>query len=301
MPSSIDVVICGSVGLDDIKTPFGEVKGALGGSASYSSVAASYFAKPGMVSIVGEDFPKKHLDVFESKEINLDGLAREGKTFRWQGFYEFDMNDAKTLKTELNSLEHLSATLPDSYADAPFLFLANSDPDVQIAMINKLPKALKVLDTMNFWIKIKRERLAEAMGMVDIVVMNDAEARRFCDEVNLVKAAKQILALGPTYVIIKKGEHGALLFSKDSCFNAPGYPLEALKDPTGAGDSFAGAMIGYLAKERATDEKTLRKAVVYGSTVASFCAEDFSTNKSAHLTQDEIKERYHEFEILREF
>jgi len=299
--SSVDVVICGSIGLDDITTPFGSVKAALGGSASFSAVAASYFAKPGMISIAGTDFPEEYRKLLEDRGIDLTGVAIQGKNFRWQGSYEFDMNEAKTLGTELNSLAEFTAEVPTSYESAPVLLLANTDPEIQSNVAARLPNAFTVLDTMNFWITSKQQELINAIALADVLVLNDAEARQLCDEVNLVKAAKQLRGMGPKYVIIKKGEHGALLFSDETCFTAPGYPLEVLKDPTGAGDSFAGALAGYLATQPNRDEPTIRKAVIYGSTLASFCTEDFSTNKSAHLTHDQIEERYHAFKTLSHF
>ena len=301
MPSKIDLVIYGSIALDDVKTPFGEVRSALGGSAAYSSIAASYFTKPGIVGIVGTDFPKDFSNVFLKKNIDLQGLAIEGKTFKWEGLYEFDMNEAKTMRVELNALADFHPIVPEEYIDAKYLFLANGDPESQIEVAKQFKKAFIVIDTMNFWIETKRSTVLDALKYANLVVLNDAEARQLCQETNLVKAAKTILGNGTKYVIIKKGEHGALFFSKNSCFNAPGYPLEELKDPTGAGDTFAGALIGYLAHINKTDEKTIRKAVIYGSTLASFAAEDFSVDRLVNLTKQQIEKRYDEFKEIRKF
>lgn len=301
MPNKPSLVIYGSIALDDVRTPFGKVKSALGGSASYSAVAASYFTKTGILSAVGEDFPQGHLETLKSKNIDLSGLKVKGKTFRWEGLYEFDMNEAKTIRVEQNTLSDFNPEIPKEYKDVKFLFLANNDPEMQIEIAKEFKKSFIVIDTMNLWIDKKREVVLEALKCADLVVLNDGEARQICDEVNLVKSAKTLLKNGTKYVIIKKGEHGALFFTKESCFNAPGYPLEELKDPTGAGDTFAGALVGYLAKIGKTDERSVRKAVIYGSTLASFTTEDFSLNKLVSLTQKQIKERYDEFKELRKF
>lgn len=297
----VDLVVLGSIGLDDVKTPFGHVRSALGGSAIYSSVSASCFAKPGIIGVVGNDFPLKDLKMLHKRTIDTSGLKRSGKTFRWKGFYEFDMNEAKTLKTELNSMANYNPTVPEDIAKTKFLFLGNFDPEAQEKVAKACSKAFIVLDTMNFWIENKRKQLARAIKLADVVVLNEAEAREYCKEVNLIKAAHSILKSGPKYVIIKKGEHGALLFSKNSHFSAPGFPLESLKDPTGAGDSFAGALTGYIASKGKIDEKTMRKAVIFGSVIASFCTEDFSINKLIKLNKKLIEERYAIFQEIRKF
>lgn len=297
----INLVICGSAALDNIKTPFGKVKSALGGSAIYGSIAASCFAKPGIISIVGNDFKESNLETLKQKGIDLSGLSRKGKTFKWEGYYEFDMNEAKTVSTKLNALENYKPEIPPEYTSAKFLFLANLDPEIQIEVAKHFPKAFIALDTMNYWIFSKRKKLSDAIKLADLFILNDAEAREFCKEVNLVKSAKKILQMGPKYVIIKKGEHGALLFSDSEHFSAPGYPLEELKDPTGAGDSFAGALVGYLAKQGKTDSKTIRRATVCASAVASFTTEDFSINRLIKVTNKDIKERYEIFKRIREF
>lgn len=296
-----DLVVCGSIALDDIKTPFGEVKCAIGGSAIYASIAASLFAHPGIVSVIGEDFPKKNLKLLKSKGISLEGITLKGKNLRWGCRYEFDMSEAKTLKTELNSLAGYKPEVPLEYQKTKFLFLGNIDPVVQKAVAEKCQNAFVILDTMNYWIKDHNKALRSVIELADVVVLNDAEARQFCSQVNLVKAAKEILRLGPKFVIIKKGEHGALLFSDNEHFSAPGYPLEEVRDPTGAGDSFAGALTGYLAKVGKADFKTIRKGMIYASAVASFCTEEFSIGRLTKLNNLLIEERYEQFKKIREF
>lgn len=298
----VDVVVLGTIGLDDVETPFGTVDAVLGGSASYASTACSFFAKPGVVSIVGEDFPKHHVAILDGKGINLDGVIRHGKTFRWAGLYEFDMNTAKTLRTELNCITEFSPVLPPVYRAAKFVFLGNLDPDVQMQVFKQLRSPdLVVMDTMNLWIEHKKEKLLEMISRVDLLLLNDGEARELFKTINLVTAAKKALSLGPRAVIIKKGEHGSLLFTKDSHFSACGYPLEVVKDPTGCGDTFGGAFVGYLAKTRDVSEKNMRRAIVYGSVLASFNAEDFSLKRMEKLTHGEIEKRYEEMKGMREF
>jgi len=272
-----------------------------GGSATYAAIAASHFAVPGVISIAGKDFPPAQLVKLKSRGINLEGLSKADKTFRWKGYYEFDMNEAKTLETKLNSIENYAPEIPLAYQSTKFLLLSNIDPKVQIKVAASCLKAFVVLDTMNYWIKHSRKKLTEAMKMADLIVLNDAEARQFSVEVNLVKAAKAILRMGPKYVVIKKGEHGALLFSEGKHFSAPAYPLEEAKDPTGAGDSFAGTLTAYLASQGKTDEKTVRKAIISASSVASYCTEDFSINKLIKLNKKLIEERYDIFKEIRKF
>ena len=298
----VDVVVAGVIALDDVETPFGKVIGALGGSATYASVASSFFAKTGIVSVVGTDFPKEHFDFLSGRDISLSGVEKIGKTFRWAGSYQFDMNEAKTLKTELNSLQAFKAELPDGYKDAKHVFLANMDPKLQANVIGQLsnPKLI-VLDTMNFWINSMKDDLLKAIKKADILLMNDGEARQLFGTTNLIKAGNRALKIGPTSVIIKKGEHGALLFTDNKHFNAPGYPLEDVKDPTGCGDCFGGGLVGYLAKTKDYSEPNIRKAVVYGSVVASLNAEEFSLNKLKGISLEDIKKRYNEMKEIREF
>ena len=288
--------------LDSIKTPFGEVNDALGGSATFSSIAASFFSKPGILSIVGKDFPKEHMDFLHSRNIDTTGVSTGDKTFRWKGFYEFDMNEAKTLNTELNVLADYKVEIPKTYEDAEYAFLGNIDPEQQIKVIDSLKKPkLIAMDTMNFWIDIKKDILLEAIKKSDILVINDGEARQLFETTNLVKAANKALKLVSKAVIIKKGEHGALLFTDSKHFNAPSYPLEDIKDPTGCGDCFGGGLIGYLAKTNNFDEANIRKAMIYGSTIASYNAEGFGTERLKEITLEDIEKRYKVFEDIREF
>jgi sugar/nucleoside kinase (ribokinase family) len=297
------LIIIGTIGYDNIETPFGKRERALGGSATYASIAASFFTQPGMVAIVGDDFREEHRQLLSSRRISLTGLKQvHGKTFAWGGKYEFDMNEAKTEFTDLNTLLEFDASLPEEYKNAQYVFLANTDPELQMKVIQQLKNpTLIMMDTMNFWIQTKKEALLEVIKKIDVLLLNDGEARMLFNTVHLVHAAQSALKLGPKYIIIKKGEHGALLFSDGRHFNAPGYPLEILKDPTGCGDSFAGSLIGYLAKHNKTDELSLRKAIIYGSVIASFNAEDFSVERMQRLTDAEIEERYQEMKALREF
>ncbi|MBN1645700.1 sugar kinase [Candidatus Woesearchaeota archaeon] len=298
----VNCIIVGSMGLDRIETPFGKVMDEPGGSAFYASVAARFFTKPGVVSIVGKDFPRQHQQFLEAKQIDLDGLKVEGRTFRWDGLYEYDMNDAKTLNVELNSLASFRPVLSERYKDAEFVFLANTHPQTQIDVMEQLrkPKAI-VLDTMNYWIDNEREALMKAIGMCDVFVLNEGEARMLFDNPNLVVCGRQGLKLGPKAVIIKKGEHGALLFKDEHIFASSGYPLELVKDPTGCGDSFAGTLTGFLASQDSMSLENLKKAVVYGSVIASFNAEDFGANNLRKIKKLDIEERMEFFRRLTEF
>jgi len=319
-----NLLITGSIGLDDIKTPFGEVKSTLGGSGVYASLAASYFAGPQLVSIAGRDFSGKDLDYLKSRQIDLENVEFSGKTFRWQGQYEFDMNEAKTIKTELNSLANFKPKLNQAAKECRHLLLGNSDPTIQISIINQLSgDPFIVLDTMNYWIESKREELTEVIKKVDLVVVNDGEARQLFKTVNLIQAGRRLLEIGAKYAIIKKGEHGALLFSNQDFFSAPGYPLAEVVDPTGCGDSFAGGLIGYLAsrpvsiagKRVSTSASQLvneggsnqigfeqiKKAVIYGSAIASFCAEYFGSGYVNKVGSKDIEERYAFFKKIGRF
>ena len=303
----LNLVIVGTTALDNIKTPFGEVKNALGGSAVYAALAASFFCKTGITSIYGKDLEEEKLKLLSKRGIDLQGMIKGEKTFRWSGLYEYDMNEAKTLKTELNSLLEFKPVLPNNYKKADYVFLANIDPDHQLSVISQTKKSAFILiDTMNYWINHKKEQLLKVIKKATAVVLSEDEARQLFKTANLIQAGKQIINLGPEYVIIKKGEHGALLFSYQGFFSAPGYPLEELKDPTGAGDSFGGAFIGYLAQSanrrtKKFDEKNIRRAVIYGSCAASFCAESFGTDYIRKTKLSDIKERYHVFSEIRKF
>ena len=288
------VLIVGSVGLDALTTPFGHVDRVLGGAASYSSVAASYFAPVSMVAVVGKDFPEEHIKLFESKGIDVSALEiKEGETFFWSGEYGEDPNQAITHATELNVFADFKPILPESHKTHPFVFLANIDPVLQLEVLDQVKNPQFVgCDTMNFWIASKKDELIEVLKRVDLCLINDTEARMLTGCKLLVDAADAILEYGPKYVAVKKGEHGALLFGGDTHFSAPSFPLRQIIDPTGAGDSFAGGLIGYLAKTGDISEPNIRKAVVYGSTVASFDVEDFSLRRLAALTFAEIQDRY---------
>ncbi|MFH1096723.1 MAG: PfkB family carbohydrate kinase [Candidatus Desantisbacteria bacterium] len=303
MSTRQDVLVVGSIGLDSVKTPFGEVSEVLGGSAIYSSLSASYFTSVKLVGVVGEDFPVQHVELLKKHGIDLTGLQTlPGKTFRWKGNYGYDLNEAITLDTELNVLSGFNPQLPEVYRDIKYVFLANIDPDLQLSVLKQLREPeVVVCDTMNFWIHGKRDALIEVLHLVDIVVMNDAEARELCSEPNLVKAGRTILSWGPKRVIIKKGEHGALMFANGSFFSAPAYPLENIFDPTGAGDTFAGGFVGYLASCGQMNDMDMRKAIIYGATMASFVVEDFSVQRTATLNQQEIKDRYQEFQEMVHF
>ena len=297
-----DVLILGSVALDTIETPFGKAENALGGSASYAAFSASFFIKPAIVSVIGGDFPQKYIELLEKRGIDIGSVTKADKTFRWSGSYEFDMNEAKTLITELNSLETYKPEVKKKYKDAKYIFLANIGPSVQKAVIEQLNNpTLIVMDTMNFWIDSKKKELLDVIEKVDVLILNEGEARQLFETPNLMEAAKKALKLGLKSVIIKKGEHGALMYMDGKHFSAPGYPLERVKDPTGAGDTFGGAFTGYLAKSGDLSEENFRKAVVYGSVLASFNAEDFSLNNLNNIKIEDIDERFKHMKEIREF
>ncbi len=300
----MSILVVGTVALDSVKTPFGKVTEALGGSATYFSLAANIFTKVKLVGVVGADFPNEYVLFLKERGIDLDGLQQiEGKTFRWKGEYQYDdLNAAITLETQLNVLEEFSPEIPPQYQDTEFIFLANIDPELQLNVLEQLksPK-LVVADTMNFWIERKKEALLEVLKRIDIAILNDGEARQLTKEPNLINAAKKILSLGPKRVIIKKGEHGSLMISKSRFFAAPAYPLETLFDPTGAGDSFAGGFLGYLAAHDKLDDSEMKKAIICGTTIASFTVEDFSVNRLMTLTKEEIKKRYLEIKKITQF
>lgn len=300
----MSILVVGTVALDSVKTPFGKVTEALGGSATYFSLAASIFTEVKLVGVVGADFPDEYVSFLKKKGIDLEGLQQiEGKTFRWKGEYQYDLNAAITLDTQLNVLEIFSPEIPLPYQDTEFIFLANIDPELQLNVLAQLksPK-LVVADTMNFWIERKKDALLEVLKKIEIAILNDGEARQLTKEPNLINAAKKILSLGPKRVIIKKGEHGSLMISKSRFFSAPAYPLESLFDPTGAGDSFAGGFLGYLASHnKLDDQEEMKKAIICGTTVASFTVEDFSVNRLMTLTKEEIKKRYLEIKEITHF
>lgn len=301
--SSPAVLIVGSVAFDSVKTPMGEVDHVLGGAAVYSATAATFFSPVQLVGVVGQDFPAEHLQFLQSRGVDLTGLqVQPGETFRWKGYYDYDVNQAHSLETHLNVFESFRPTLPESYRDAQYVFLANIDPELQLEVLAQVrnPK-LTLCDTMNFWISGKRDALLQVLRRVDVAFMNDAEVRELCGTFSLVKAARQVMSYGPKTVIIKKGEHGAVMFTADSHFSAPSYPLEEVTDPTGAGDTFEGGFIGYLARSNHVTEANMRRAVIYGSVLASFNVEDFSLDRMRRLTHEEIEARYREFRRIAFF
>lgn len=288
-----DLVIVGSIGIDTIETPAEKRESILGGSVSYACAAASFFAGTGMVGVVGDDFPDEHTNVFHRFGIDLTGLQRvEGETFRWSGVYEEDMNSRRTLSTDLNVFADFSPELPDAYRGCEFLLLGNISPDLQLHVLDQIAKPRLVMaDTMDLWINTTREDLQRVIERVDILTLNDSEAQLLTGMGNIVRAAEKILAMGPETVIIKKGEHGAMLFAGKSIVITPAYPLPDVVDPTGAGDSFAGAFMGSIARDGDVDGAALRQAMLYGSTVASFGVQEFSLDRFKSLSEDDIMHR----------
>ena len=299
----MSLLVVGSVALDSVKTPFGAIQDGLGGSATYFSIAAGCFAKVRLVAVVGQDFPARHVAFLRSRGVDLRGLARaKGKTFRWKGLYEEDMNEAKTLRTELNVFETFRPELPSSYKNTPFVFLANIDPDLQRGVVDQISEPyLVACDTMNYWISSKPGALRKVLSRVDILFLNEGEARQLAGGSNLLKAARHLLSLGPSTVVIKRGEYGALLIRKKSIFWAPAYPLETVRDPTGAGDSFAGGFMGYLSRRKVLTEARLRRALVYGSIMASFNVQAFSLNQLRKVKREDIERRFRSFRELVRF
>ena len=302
----MSLVVTGTVAFDAIETPFGKTDKIVGGAATYACLAASYFYKNvKMVGVVGDDFPKEDIQSFQDHGISTEGLQVKAgeKSFFWSGKYHNDMNSRDTLATDLNVLANFDPILPDSYQDCEFLLLGNLSPQVQQTTIKRLknrPKLI-VLDTMNFWMDIALDELLATLKLVDVLTINDAEARQLSGEYSLVKAAKKILQMGPSYLIIKKGEHGALLFHENQVFSAPALPLAEVFDPTGAGDTFAGGFIGYLAKVGTINFNNMKNAIIYGSALASFCVEKFGTERIKNLSEAEISARVKEFVSLTSF
>jgi sugar/nucleoside kinase (ribokinase family) len=302
----MSLLVIGTVAFDAIETPFGKTDKIVGGAATYASLAASYlYDQIKIVAVVGDDFPQNEVDDLNKHNIDTEGLqVKQGeKSFFWSGVYHNDMNTRDTLVTDLNVLADFDPVIPESYQDCEYLMLGNLTPQVQQTVIKRLknrPKLI-VMDTMNFWMDIAMDDLLETIKLIDVLTINDAEARQLSGEYSLVKAAKKILALGPKYLIIKKGEHGALLFHEDSIFSAPALPLAEVFDPTGAGDAFAGGFIGYMAKVGTVNFNNMKNAIIFGSALASFCVEKFGTEKIRHLTQDEIAARVQQFVQLSAF
>ena len=296
----------GTVAFDAIETPFGKTDKILGGSGTFVGLAASQFGvKTGVVSVVGGDFPKSYLDMMENKGIDISGIEiiKEGKTFFWSGKYHNDMNSRDTLITELNVLEHFKPIVPESFKDAEIVMLGNLHPQTQSSVLDQMTSTPKlvVLDTMNFWMDIALDDLHTVLKRVDVITINDEEARQLSGEYSLVNAAKKIHSMGPKHVVIKKGEHGALLFNEGNMFYAPALPLAEVFDPTGAGDTFAGGFIGYIAKTGNTSFENMKRAVVYGSAMASFCVEEFSIGKLKKLNARTINARVKKFSSLVNF
>ena len=299
----MSLLVVGSVAFDSIETPYGRAKEILGGSATFFSVAASWFDRVNLVAVVGEDFGKEHLDVFTRRSIDTAGLERaSGRTFRWQGEYAGDMNEARTLDTQLNVFQHFAPKIPEKFLGSEYVFLGNIDPVLQLHVRRQLTGArLVACDSMNFWIKGKAEDLKKTLAVVDALVVNDGEARMLTGERNLKRAADSIRRLGPRMAVIKRGEHGATLFADNSTFTVPAYPLEVVRDPTGAGDTFAGGFLGHLARTGDLSEGNLRRALVYGSVMASFAVEEFGVDRMLRLGAAEIEERFREIKELTHF
>jgi len=300
----MSLLVVGSIALDSVQTPFGVADDALGGSATYFSYAASYFTPVRLVGVVGEDFPPEHRALLEKRGVDTSGLVIEkgGKTFRWRGKYEGDMNNAETLEVHLNVLGTFNPDLSAAFAETPFVFLANGSPSMQRKVLSQSKgRKLAVADTMNFWIETQRDELLALLKEVDGLVLNDGEARMLTEEVNLVRAGEKVLALGPQFVIIKKGEHGAMFLSADQSFVMPAYPLNDVVDPTGAGDSFAGGFMGYLASVGRTDPAALKTAMAYGSVVASFNVQDFSLRRFQRTERPEIDKRLEAYRAMMSF
>jgi len=301
------LVIVGTVAFDAIETPFGKTDKILGGAATYIGFSAANFdnVDAAAVSVVGGDFPQEYLNLLTDRKINIEGIevVKEGKTFFWSGKYHNDMNTRDTLATELNVLEHFTPVVPESYKDADIVMLGNLHPLTQQSVLDQMSKKpkLAILDTMNFWMDIAMDDLKAVIKNIDVITINDEEARQLSGEYSLVNAAKKIHEMGPKYVVIKKGEHGALLFSEGNMFYAPALPLAEVFDPTGAGDTFAGGFAGYIAKTGNISFENMKKAVIYGSALASFCVEKFGTERMLTLTAKEIFERLQQFKDLTQF
>ncbi|HNO71097.1 MAG TPA: PfkB family carbohydrate kinase [Bacteroidia bacterium] len=302
----MSLLVVGTVAFDAIETPFGKTDKIIGGAATYISLAASYFTKKiNLVAVVGEDFPGESINMMKQHHVNTEGLqVKKGeKSFFWSGKYHNDMNSRDTLVTELNVLADFNPVVPASYKDCEFLMLGNLQPSVQQQVLAQLPKRPKlvVMDTMNFWMNVAWDELVKTLKLVDVLTINDEEARILSKEYSLVKAAQKILAMGPKVVVIKKGEHGALLFNKEQVFFAPALPLEDVFDPTGAGDTFAGGFIGYLAKTKDISFENMKRAIIFGSAMASFCVEKFGTERLINLNQEQVDERVKQFINLVQF
>ncbi len=299
----MSILVVGSVALDSVRTPFGKIEEGLGGSATYFSTAASFFTQVRLVAVVGEDFPQAHVEFLKNRKVDVQGLQRvPGRTFRWAGEYGFDLNQAHTLDTQLNVFAQFRPQIPAAYRNSEVVFLANIDPDLQREVLGQVtsPK-LVAADTMNFWIEGKREALLKTLKQVEVLIINDAETRQLAQDANLVRAARTISGWGPSTLVIKRGEYGALCYRNGAWFAAPALPLDGVLDPTGAGDCFAGGFLGYLANSLDFSDENIRRAVVMGSVMASFNVEAFSLDRLRTLTYPEIAERYATFRRLAHF
>jgi len=299
----MSILVVGSVALDSVETPFGKIDDAIGGSGTFFSASASHLSKVNLVGVVGRDYPLHKLEPLRARGVDLSGLVQaDGESFRWRGRYRHDLNSAETIETRLGVFSQFRPRIPEQFRESPYVFLGNIDPRLQLDVLDQVNRPrLVACDTMNFWIESRRNELVALLERVDILLLNDAEARQLTGEYNLVRAARWILGRGPKHVIIKKGEHGAYMFSPHSVFFAPAYPLEEVFDPTGAGDSFAGGFVGYLARTGRTDEAAMRRAVVYGSTMGSFAVERFSIDRLMEIHRVDIARRLEEFRRLVAF
>lgn len=299
----MSLLVVGTVALDSVKTPFGTAESALGGSATYFSTSASYFTDVRLVAVIGEDFPKEHVQFLKSRNVDTRGLeVQKGQTFRWKGEYGYDLNEAKTLVTDLNVLATFKPAIIDDYRNTEVVFLANVDPEIQLDVLRQVKKPKFVAcDTMNYWISSKTDALKRTLKEVDLLTINEAEIRQLAGDASLVKAARSVQAMGPKTVVVKQGSYGALMFNGHSVFSAPAYPLESVFDPTGAGDSFAGGFMGFLASTMNFSEESMRKAVIFGSVMASLNVEAFSLDRIRSLDYKEIEGRYREFKKLTHF
>lgn len=300
----MSILVVGSVAIDSIKTPFGVRDEALGGSGTYFSMAASFFSKVDIIATVGEDFPAKYIKLFENRGIGTEGLhvVKGGKTFRWKGEYRQDLNTAHTIYTHLNVFQDFKPEIPKDLKNTEYVFLANIDPVLQLSVLKQMKRPkLVACDSMNYWLENKKADFVKLMDKIDILLLNEGEAKMFTGESNLMKAARLIVAMGPKAVVIKKGEHGVIYFSKDSYFVAPAYLLESLCDPTGAGDTFAGGMMGYLSKAGKITDSAIRNSIVYGSIMASFAVQDFSVNKLLEIKMKDVKARFDHFKKITRF
>jgi len=299
----VSILVVGSVALDTVETPFGRAERVLGGSANYFTAAASLFTAVRVVGVVGDDYPVERLDFLRDRDVDLSGLeSRAGESFFWAGRYDYDLNSRETTATELGVFADFDPVIPERFRDARFVFLGNIDPVLQLDVLEQVDRPeLVACDTMNYWIEGSRDALLKLLERVDVVLVNDAELRQLADQPNLLRGARWLQERGPRWVVVKKGEHGAILFAPDWIFFAPGYPLEEVYDPTGAGDAFAGGFLGYLAGSRSTGREELRRAMIYGSATGSYAVEQFSVDRFRSLTANDVAHRVEEFREMTAF